>query len=403
MMRGQNANRTQLLLSLLLMGLLGLFVLLQGAPTAAEPYELDSAEPWGLLALNLWLTEMGHPVSETVDESGSFALDAEGRLLLLFPNRHAYDSEHVAAIDAWVQAGGTLVILGDALADDALVDEFGVRLGQPTVMLSQASQQQPLIPGATLPIHLTGEHPTLDITDADNAVALFADDTGLVTVAAQQLGAGQIWYWSEHHLPINAHLRDPAQAALVLLLLHNIPTGSSIQIDTYHLFGPPIPPTAVTTLQEWLYYTPWGWALLFLALLTVVTLVLQGRRLGPPLPTTATVRRREAAEYVVALANLMRRAQQRQSVAQHHKQRLKRVLARRAHISATLDDETFLRQLATPTTALGPPGGVAVALLDTGTVDETTIRTLFAKLDRAKDDQTVVAAVADVDNLIQGM
>jgi hypothetical protein len=148
----------------------------------------------------------------------------------------------------------------------------------------------------------------------------------------------------------------------------------------------------VQTLQEWLYYTPWGWALLFGLVVTAVVLLLQGRRLGPPLPAQAAVRRREAAEYVVAMANLSRRARHRDVIAQHHKRRLKRLVSRRTHIDAGLNDNDFVQQLAARTPHSPTTGTEATA---------AQVRAALQGLDQATDERTLIEAVAAVDTLVK--
>ena len=75
-------------------------------------------------------------------------------------------------------------------------------------------------------------------------------------------------------------------------------------------------------------------------------LVLHGRRLGPPVVTKAERRKREAAEYVEAMAALSRRARLGKDVARYQQQRLKRGLARRRPLDPNLPDREFLDRLA---------------------------------------------------------
>jgi hypothetical protein len=378
-------------LGLALLALLLLFTVLQNATTTAtRAYDPTSAAPDGLLALHLWLTDLGYTVEETM--GNTFQLPAITELLFILPNAYLYTKEDAAAVEQWVIAGGTAVIVGPQPRDEELHAAFGVQLGTVTPLFFTVTPQQPLLSAVTA-MELTGELPALDLHAAPAAVPVLANAEGQVTAAVQRQGAGTVWHLSRHHSLTNAHLRDPAQAALSLAFLRQVRPGGTIRLDTYHLWGPTTAAAMpVQTLQEWLYYTPWGWALLFGLVVTAVVLLLQGRRLGPPLPAQATVRRREAAEYVMAMANLARRARHRDVIAQHHKRRLKRLVSHRAHIDAGLNDDDFVQQLA----ARAPHSPAA------GT-DATVaqVRAALQGLDQATDERALVEAVAAVDTLVK--
>jgi hypothetical protein len=382
-------SRWQLLISLLLFGGLLALALLQGTREPTRPYDLESTAPDGLLALRLWLSEMGYDPQETVGEV--FQVPAPTALLLVYPSTQPYTEAEAVTMAQWVLAGGTAVIIGPQHSDTALIEQFGVAPGEPTPLFFSVVPRQPLLPTVE-PLEVSGAWPALDLGDAPHAVAILQATSGEITAAVQTYGAGTVWHLSRHHTLTNGELRDAGQATLTLALLRSVPAGGVVRFDTYHLWGARSADGAtVNTLQEWLYYTPWGWALLFAALLTALVLILQGRRLGPPLPAQAEVRRREAAEYVIAMANLARRARHRQVVTNHHKRRLKRVIGQRVHVDATLPDETFVDRLAAQQTLFGADQPTAAA---------ATVQRILAQLDRANDDRALIAAIEQVDQVV---
>jgi hypothetical protein len=194
---------------------------------------------------------------------------------------------------------------------------------------------------------------------------------------------------STHHHLVNADLKDSQAGVIVPALLRTVPAGGRIVFDTYHLFGPDIASATgqIHSLKDWLYRTPAGWATVFSALVLFAYLVLQGIRLGPPLPARGESRRREAAEYVEAMAALQRRARQSPSVARHHKHRLKIGLGRPLHISPDLDDAEFLYRLRE-----------ADSHLDADKLE--TIRRLLAGLSNSPDEDRLVQLVAEVDEVL---
>ena len=153
-------------------------------------------------------------------------------------------------------------------------------------------------------------------------------------------------------------------------------------------FGPNVTATLeIRSLQDWLYGTALGWATLFVAVVTLLFLALQGLRLGPPLPTREELRRREAAEFVTAMANLLRRGQQRAFVAAHHKRRLKRALGRALNLSPDLADESFLQHVQQVDDRLSAE-------------EKQQLATIFQTLTGKTDEQTLIKTVSQVDPLL---
>jgi len=308
---------------------------------------------------------------------------------LVFPNQHLYSDAEAEQLQSWVKAGGTLALIGPTSFDEALIKTFLVEPG-PAIgeLLVDVKQGQPLLPALGEPIRLSGDAETLDLSQALTAIPVLTTADDQITLALQQMGRGLIWHFSLHHSLVNEQLRDPAQATLVPALLRHVVPGGRIVFDTYHLFGPAATTTQeILSLQDWLYRTPLGWSVLFGLVATLLFLVLQGQRLGPPLPTAEELRRREAAEYVTAMANLLRRGQQRAFVAAHHKRRLKRTLGRALTISPDLDDAAFLRQLHHEHRLLPE--------------DEQQLTTLLRVLEGAGKEQDLPQTVREVDALLQ--
>jgi hypothetical protein len=117
-------------------------------------------------------------------------------------------------------------------------------------------------------------------------------------------------------------------------------------------------------------------------------LLLQGRRLGPALETTAERPRREAAEHVRALAALARRSQLTQELVEYQRRRLKLGLARRLPVSADLPDAEFMDRVRRATPALAP---------------ETLaqVESILAELHPALDERRLVALAAQIDDILR--
>ncbi|MDQ3250313.1 MAG: DUF4350 domain-containing protein, partial [Chloroflexota bacterium] len=374
---------------LALLALLVLFAALRGEPQAAQPFDLDSPAPEGLRALRLWLERMAYRVVRM--DNQVFELPVNADLLFIFPNQQPYTEAEARQLHQWVTQGHTLVLIGTDADDRALVEQFGAYTTSSLGLTQALSQQQPLLPDAdaSLQTNQSGVS-TLDLTDAPSAVPVLANAEGAPTLAVQSVGQGVVWHLSLQHAPLNAALNEPDQARIVPALLREVPAGGTIVFDTYHLYGSAQDAASnrqIASLQDWLYRTPPGWASLFTLGATLLYLGLQGRRLGPALPTPASLRRREAAEYVRAMAALHQRAQSRTAVAHYHKRRLKRTLGRPLHLSADLSDAEFVQRLQANHPAIG---------------DEqiSSIRQLLNNLEQPPNEGALVRMVAEIDQMV---
>jgi hypothetical protein len=219
-----------------------------------------------------------------------------------------------------------------------------------TNMVSDVRQVQPLLPDIvsdyrTFPAPYTLEFMKDPSYGVRAIVPVLAHANGDPAVALQFIGKGVVWHMTEDFAFTNLNLRDARIAALLRAILRTVPAGARAVISTNHLTNyNQIDGTLgeVTTLQDWLYTTPFGQATLLAVVALFVFLILQGRRLGPAMADSSATRPREAAEYVTALAGLQRRSHRPADVADHHRQRLKSAVGRIAQVPTDLPDSEWL-------------------------------------------------------------
>ena len=383
-----NRSNWPLLGLILLAGLLLVVSALGSRPAQPIPFDLDSSAATGLRALDLWLQDLGYDVRRI--GGLQFRLPPDADLLFVYPNQLSYTEDEAAALHDWVAAGHTLVIVGPHPEDAELEGVFGVR-GKPRDGFSLTEQQkQPLVPEGE-PAYTTDWNmgsEVLDLENAPAAVPVLAAENGQVTAAVQQVGSGVVWHLTPGIAFVNHGLAQEDHGQLLPPILRYVPPGGTIAFDTYHQFGVSRVGEQIVTLQDWLYRTPSGWATFFAFFVFSIFIVLYGRRLGPSVVTKAERRRREAAEYVEAMAALARRAKLGKDVAQHQQQRLKRGLARRRPVDPNLPDHDFVDRLA-----------YAEPLL---TADQQAeVRQVLASLAYNPNEQQLVALAAKVDSLIK--
>lgn len=373
-------------LGLLVVALFVIALRAAGSGGERRAYDPRSSESNGTRALFLWLEQMGYRV-ETIPQT-RFALPDNADALLLFPGLEPYADAEAQRLAAWVNGGHTLALVA---ADEPAIEEV-LKTRAPSYVgsIADAGQVQPLLPETPsrwLEIWGDSGFPAPVPTDA---IPVLAHESGDATLLVQAHGGGTVWSLAGVHAPINATLRNSHQAAIVAAILRTVPPGGTILFDAYHFYGPIESVARIETLQDFVYRTPAGRALLFALGALALYLLLAGRRLGPPLPNLQETRRREAAEYVRAMAGLKRRAHTAPDVAAHHRQRLKSALARTRALDPRVDDRAFAQRLRAHTAVDGSLDAAALA----------EVERLLAALAAPKDERALVEAAAAVDGFL---
>ena len=360
------------------------------APSDNTPYGLDSVSRQGLLALHLWLEELGYQVTTNGDQT--FQVPQEADLLFIYPGDKPFTTNEAAEVRRWVASGHTLVVVAPGMFEGPLTREFGITSGIIPVPVGASRQQQPLLPAAPAALGSNSVTGPLTLQQAPQAIPVLVADSDHVMATVQPEGQGTVWHLSARHNLVNANLKDGQGGHIVLALLRTVPAGGTVVFETYHrsISADAATLGAPETLRDWLYRAPAGWGILFGVVVLFAGWVLQGVRLGPALPAPEEIHRREAAEHVTAMAALQRRARQRQAVARHHKARLKAALGRRMRLSPDLPDAEFLRRWR----GLDDQA-------DAGR--EAALRLLLASLSAEPDEETLVRLVAQVDDVIAGL
>jgi hypothetical protein len=343
-------STNQLLIALLLAAILVVMAILQSRPQTVEPYDPDDTSSTGLRALVLWLEELDHPVSISVPRSG---LPSGPGLLWIHPavqlNSDTYSDADVASTYDWVRSGGTLVLVGPVDPYTPLAQRFGVEQTQDlSGIVSNVRQVQPLLLDLPATLESIFAMRALSFRDERAVVPVLAHLNGDPVVALQLIGDGVVWHLTEDFALTNLNLRNEQIATLLPAILRTVPANAPVIFSTHHLARYDQSENelaTISTLQDWLYTTPFGQALFVTMIVLFAFLLLQGRRLGPPLPALTATRPREAAEYVTALAGLQRRTRQPRVVADHYRQRLKSAIGKLAQVPADLPDAEWLAQL----------------------------------------------------------
>ncbi len=318
----------------------------QEARGTFTPFSVRSAADSGLYGLEAWLKELGFTTRRL--EGERFAPDDGISVLFVMPPSVGYSDADAERIAAWVEDGGTLIyaysdgaprlnaILGAHAADMPFAPFAKEALpvnGAPITNSIRVEVRERLIvePGA-----FNGEPATVQMRAGDN--------DGAVLVSFQR-DLGTVYVTTAPYLFTNESLRGAGASARLVRLMMNTDAPATVAFDEYHLgFDSAAAASGAFSLAT-LYDTPWGWALIYLTVLSLFTLALNGRRFGRPVPLAAAIARRSPSEYVISMAQLFQRSGKRTAMLKHYRHRLKRALGAPAGIDANLPDGEFVEAL----------------------------------------------------------
>jgi hypothetical protein len=343
-------------------------------PSLYPDYNVHSSAPGGTRALSLWLSNLGYQ-SRTL-EYEPFALSGSDRLMLmLFPTLDPTEQQ-IANIDAWVRQGGTLVLA--AGRSDSLLTHYGVAATPSFRRTISVRPLQPLLlnpPPQPVSIDTYG---SLIFLNPSWVPFLGEASGGRVVAASLTQGEGRVIVLSTGDPFSNAGLAQPGNAALVLNLLAGIPAGGAVVIDEYHHGF-----TEQGTLNYRLVHKPWGWAILYLALVLFIYVAFSGRRFGSIVKPYVQGTRRARAEYATTLAALLQQGGHREWLRERYVEQLKRRLGARFRLRPGASTAAFVEQLvdrAPEAAALAQP----LAQLDATRIpDERTLVALIRETETA--------------------
>jgi hypothetical protein len=279
-----------------------------------------STEPAGAQALFGWLeVEGAHP--RRLAETTALATDPPDTIFVIQPET-PLEPEARAALDATARAGGTLVVGGDSLASQIYLRNLGLSVTPNTDGL--------------LPVHSADGELVMPFGSryhlrAEQAAPLLVDAAGQPVAVRMPYKGGTLVAMVTAAPFLNETLRDDATARFVYReLLQAASAGSSVGFDeSHHSFVPTEAGRGPVSVNELLFTTAPGRAVIYAAGLVFAYVFLRGRRLGPPVTArSATTTRRTMEEHVQMLAGLYRRGGHFDVVQHAFSQHFGRVLAR---------------------------------------------------------------------------
>jgi hypothetical protein len=249
--------------------------------------------------------------------------DAPPATLLVLQPESTVDPTARQAFDTVARNGGTLILAGDSLPWLLYARELGVTVSPAQTQTDALSTpQDDTIPGVRARYRLKARDATPLLTDANGEIAAlrkpYLGGTLLVIATPQPL--------------LNQWLRDDTTARFVYrqVVADASTSAASVAFDeAHHSFAPPEAAGAPVTMEQLLFTTAGGRALIYAVLLAFVFVLLTGRRLGPAVLARGPAEtRRTMYEHVQMIANLYRRSGQldvaRSALARQYQRQLTR-------------------------------------------------------------------------------
>jgi len=295
-----------------------------------------SAGKLGSLALYTWLGRLGLPVSRL---SGTFDLGATDVLVDYDPSV-AFTKPELDSVMRLVQRGGDLVLVFDPGTVDTalpLLQRVGVEIAG-TAPAGPATPAQPFDPAGR--VHTVPTSAGFALLEQPPLVALLRSGGMVVAGGVRVNGGGRAWIVADSAPLSNDGLRHGDSAFFVLSLLERA-RGGRIAFDEFH-HGE----GATSGGAGSIFAGPVGLAALLAAVLLVVFLAVNGRRVGRPVAAGGDARVPSAATYIDAMGELFARSRQRGAIAQRYADELKRRVSAVTGVDSGLDDAAFIEAVA---------------------------------------------------------
>jgi hypothetical protein len=279
-----------------------------------------SPQPDGAQGLYDWAETIGASSSRLQDQLLPDG-QAAATLVVLQPET-MLGSTALDAFDEVPRQGGTLVVAGDSLPWLLYARHLGI-----TVEPIRNGADGASTPDGALALPIISRYRLR----ADGATPLLIAPSGDWVALRMPYKEGSLVVLATPQPLTNAGLRDPQTARFVFREVMSQANGHPFIVDeAHHSFAPRLA-GGPATVNQLLFETSAGRAVIFAAVLTFLYVLLSGRRLGPALPARPpTETRRTMYEHVQMLANLYRRAGQFAVVRAAFSRHLARSIARGA-------------------------------------------------------------------------
>jgi hypothetical protein len=289
-----------------------------------------SAGSLGTLALYTWFSDLGLDVGRI---STTFDVNSSDVVFCYDPTVALTNSD-VTSLMTFLQSGGDLVLVvtPDSLAAAApLLNKLEVN---PSASIAAGTATVALPFDSTDRVHAVPVENGLTLADQAPLVPMLVEQNGVVA-GMVSVGSGRAYVIGDTEPLSNDGLRHGDSSFLALSLLQRA-RGGRISFDEYH-HGE----GAQTNGAGAIFDGPVGLATLLIAVVVLLAIALNGRRLGKPVQDRGEAAVPSATAYVTAMGQLFARSRQRGPIAARYADELKRRIGAATGVDSHLDDDAF--------------------------------------------------------------
>jgi hypothetical protein len=319
---------------LLLVGLVSALVYESDRDNSGPVLRTSSSGPYGARALMIWLADLGYEPSTLAFRQ--FSIDPDTRVLFVLQPTHVFAGSDIGEILGWVEGGGVLVVASES--PNALLDAYGVSVVRQNLGQQTPSPLQPVLVNPPVQTTQVWGSAWLELNDPGWTPLLRAEgERFLPLMAARDVGAGTVFALSDPYLFSNGGIGAEDNGALILNMLAGVPPGSEIAFDEYHQGL-----TEHGTLSARLSREPWGWAIIYVTVVTLLYLAVSGRRFGRATQPAPIAALRSRAEYVATMGAMLRRGNHHDWLRRQYAVQVKRALGSRYRVRADQPAREFM-------------------------------------------------------------
>lgn len=268
-------------------------------------------------------------------------LDRYDVLFLHDLNKTPTETE-IHGIQDFVRTGGTLIVAGDKLILNGLLQAYGLKLRG----LSKRLEFSRRIPNAPFfPQHPVNEMRThtyfaIETVERD-VVRLYGSENDPVVVTLQD-GQGRVFFITSSYLFHRDGLRYDGNSTFLYNLMSTLPRRARIGLAEERYYT--VDTKRLEPFTALMFGTTFGLGAVYICLTLFIFLVLRGRRFGKPLDVHNR-NRRLSSEYVHAMTALYQKGNTRAEILKHIREKFKTDLGNRWRVNPTLETSTFYEEL----------------------------------------------------------
>ena len=248
----------------------------------------------------------------------------------------------IHGIQDFVRTGGTLIVAGDSLILNGLLQAYGLKLRRLSKRLEfvRRISGEPFFSERPVNEMRTSTYFAIETVERE-VVQLYGSESDAVVVTLRD-GGGRVYFIASSYLFHRDGLRYDGNSTFLYNLMSTLPRKARIGLAEKRYYTVDTKP--INPFTALMFGTTFGLGAVYIGLTLFIFLVLRGRRFGKPLDVHQR-NRRLSAEYVHAMTALYQKGNTRAEILKHIREKFKADLGNRWRVNPTLETSAFYEEL----------------------------------------------------------